>query len=85
MTTIDSMVDQIQEDLTQLFMKYDTKLLATAMLMRSATALRTVHSAGIWKVSDVQAVVEAALEDIYTPIPAENLPPVARQTSTVMQ
>lgn len=65
---------QCEDELRSLFMRYDTKTLASLMFIRSASALRSLHTAGIWKVEDVQAVVQFALQNIYTP--QENMPEV---------
>ena len=72
----DFIFDEISRELTTLFMTYDTRTLATAMMVRSAKALRALHSTGMWKKEDVRAVVDAALQDIYEPIPKDQLPPV---------
>jgi hypothetical protein len=77
MTHQDFIIDEIAKELDRLFATFDTKVLATAMLLRSATALRAVHSAGMWRVEDVRAVVEGVTKDIYEPLPKDQLPKVA--------
>jgi hypothetical protein len=73
----DFIFDEIARELTTLFTTFDTRTLASAMLIRSAKALRALHSTGMWKKEDVRVVVEAALKDIYEPLPKDQLPPVS--------
>jgi hypothetical protein len=68
---------EIAKELDILFSTFDTKTLATAMMIRSAYALRACHSAGLWKVEDVRAVVEGATADIYEPLPVDQVPKIA--------
>jgi len=73
----DFVINEINKELDLLFSTFDTKTLATAMMLRSAQMLRACHSAGVWKVEDVRAVVEGATEDIYEPLPKDQVPKVA--------
>jgi hypothetical protein len=73
----DFVLNEIAKELDLLFSTFDTKILATAMMLRSAHALRAVHSAGMWKVDDVRAVIEGATKDVYEPLPKDQVPKVA--------
>jgi hypothetical protein len=72
----DIVITQITEQLDVLCSSFDTKVLAAAMMLRSAQMLRACHSAGVWKVEDVRAVVESATKNIYTPLPENRAPKV---------
>lgn len=72
----DVVISQITEQLDVLCSSFDTKVLAAAMMLRSAQMLRACHSAGVWKVEDVRAVVESATKNIYTPLPENRAPKV---------
>lgn len=72
----DVVISQIAEQLDVLCSSFDTKVLAAAMMLRSAQMLRACHSAGVWKVEDVRAVVESATKNIYTPLPENRAPKV---------
>lgn len=73
----DFIVNEINKELDLLFSTFDTKTLATVMMIRSAAALRAIHNAGLWKVDDVRAVVEGATADIYKPLPKDQIPKIA--------
>jgi hypothetical protein len=81
----DFIANEISKELDRLFGTFDTKYLATAMLIRSAQALRACHSAGVWCVEDVRAVVESATEHVYTPLPKDQVPRVASPGGNTLQ
>jgi hypothetical protein len=64
----DFVLGEITKELDLLFSTFDTKILATAMMLRSA---------GMWRVEDVKAVVDGATKDILTPLPKDQVPKVA--------
>jgi len=78
---VNTVADQIQDRLTELFMTYDTKLLATIMMHRSAKALQGLHSLDIWEVEDVRVVVEESIKDIYVRLPQEDIIRVTAKSS----
>lgn len=84
-THSDFMIGEINKELDLLFSTFDTKTLATAMMLRSAQALRAVHSAGLWRVEDVQAVVDSATKDILKPLPADQIPKIATTGNSSLQ
>lgn len=71
-----TVLHQIADDLDAMIMKYDARLLGSAMLLRAAQVLRGAHSTGLWKLGDVRAVVEGALEDVFKPLPFAEQPAV---------
>lgn len=73
----DFVIGEIAKELDLLFSTFDTKVLAAAMLLRSTQALRAVHSAGMWRVEDVKAVIDGATKDVLTPLPKDQVPKVA--------
>ena len=81
----DTMSSQIHDELTALTLRYDTKLLAVAMMLRASAALRALHSAGVWQIKDVQDVLDVAMEDIFTPLPVDKVPPVAYSQTSSLQ
>jgi hypothetical protein len=72
----DFIINEISKELDILFSTFDTRMLATAMMVRSAQALRATHASGMWRVEDVRAVIEGALENVYEPLPKEQMPKV---------
>ena len=77
----DFIANEIHSELDRLFSTFDTKFLATAMMIRASAALRACHSAGVWTVADVRAVVEGATENVYTPLPPDQVPRIASSGS----
>jgi hypothetical protein len=69
-------IKEIHKELDLLFSTFDTKVLSAAMMLRSAHALRAVHSAGLWHIEDVKAVVDDSLKDIYVRLPEAKIPRV---------
>jgi hypothetical protein len=72
-----SLVDEMNDQLDQLFSTYDTRLLSSLMLVRAGAALRALHSVGAWKVEDVKVIVDDVLSTIYTPLPKSDHPAIA--------
>jgi hypothetical protein len=58
-------------DLTEMQLRYDTRVLATAMIDRSVFLLRALVAAGTWTAADVQAVAMEALADLHEPLDVE--------------
>jgi hypothetical protein len=58
----------VDNELTELQLQYDTRVLATAMLHRSVHLLRCLMAAGKWQAHDVQVVVTEALADLHVPL-----------------
>lgn len=85
MNRTDFIANEIHSELDRLFSTFDTKFLATAMMIRASAALRACHSAGVWKVEDVKAVVEGALEHVYEPLPKDQVPRVATPGGSTLQ
>lgn len=71
-----SVQDEIDTLIQSMVMTYDTKLLGVLLLTRGAELLRAVHSAQLWRVEDVRAVVDAVTKDIYEPLDAKDIPRV---------
>ena len=73
----DFIVEEIYNELNVLCSTFDTRMLATAMLLKSTQMLRALHSTGMWRTEDIKAVVEGALENIYEQLPKDQVPRVA--------
>jgi uncharacterized membrane protein (DUF2068 family) len=72
----DFIIREITKELNILFSTFDTKVLATAMMIQSARALRSLHTAGVWTVKDVKDVLAVATENILLPFPPDQIPEV---------
>ena len=55
------------------------------MMLRASAALRALHSAGVWQIKDVQDVLDVAMEDILTPLPVDEVPPVSYSQTSSLQ
>lgn len=58
----------VSNELTELQLQYDTRLLATAMLDRAVFLLRCLVATGKWTPHDIQAVATEALADLHVPL-----------------
>ena len=58
----------VTNEMNELQLQYDTRVLATAMLHKSVHLLRCLMAAGKWTAVDVQTVVTEALADLHVPL-----------------
>jgi hypothetical protein len=58
----------VGNELTELQLKYDTRILAVAMMQRSVHLLRCLVAAGKWRPEDAQVVATEALADLHVPL-----------------
>lgn len=81
----DFIINEIHTELNRLFLTFDTKVLAAAMMIRAGQALRACHSAGVWTVDDVRVVVEEATADVYTPLTEDKVPRIVTTGNDTVQ
>ena len=58
----------IDNELTELQLQYDSRLLATAMIHKAVYMLRMLVAAGKWTPEDVQVVMMEGLADVHVPL-----------------
>jgi len=66
----EKVMNEINDDLTAMQLKYDSKYLSIALLNKATYLMQLIQAAKIWSEDEVSAIIQAALSDIHEKVKA---------------
>lgn len=67
-------VEEIQTKIDDMYLTYDSKLLAAVMMVRAGQLLRGLYSIGAASDAEINAMIDEAFKDSTTKLPADKTP-----------